>query len=207
MFRVVTGVKGENGFTVVEVLVVAAMIGLLLAIAIPNLIKARISANEANARKAMQTLRDAEGEFFEQDLDENGERDYVNRIGTLGVSPSLRDPEGTGIENDALIDGSFEGAVGSDATDPGTADCNIAGGLDPKAGYCIGFSTDNNEIQPVNNVADDYGWIASMTSFKKTGRRDFAIYGDAVIRCTIDGSISLGLPGNYSADRVSGACE
>jgi type II secretory pathway pseudopilin PulG len=50
-------------------LVVAAIIGILLAIAIHNIIKARISANEANARKAMQTLRDAEAIYFEQDLD------------------------------------------------------------------------------------------------------------------------------------------
>jgi prepilin-type N-terminal cleavage/methylation domain-containing protein len=60
--------KGEKGFTLIELLVVAAIIGILLAIAIPNLIKARMSANEASARKSMQTLRDAEGEYFEQDL-------------------------------------------------------------------------------------------------------------------------------------------
>jgi type II secretory pathway pseudopilin PulG len=90
-------------------LVVAAIIGILLAIAIHNIIKARISANEANARKAMQTLRDAEAIYFEQDLDGEGARDYTPLIGTLaGPAGTLRNPEGTEAIEDALIDSSFE---------------------------------------------------------------------------------------------------
>ncbi|MGI9534121.1 MAG: type IV pilin protein [Thermodesulfobacteriota bacterium] len=197
----------NKGYTLIELLVVAAVIGILLAIAIPNWIKARISANEANARKAMQTLRDAEGEFFEQDMDGNGNLDYVDRIGSLGTSPSLRDPEGTSVENDALIDNSFEGAVGSADTDPGTADCDNSGGMDPKAGYCIGFSTKGGDITPTGNVADDFGWVTSMTSFRKNGRKDFAVYADGVIRCTLSGTTTLGLPGDFNADHISGACE
>ena len=80
MFKQNRNSKGEKGFTLIELLVVAAIIGILLALAIPNLLKARISANEANAAKMMQTLRDAEGEYFEQDLDNDGIRNYTNII-------------------------------------------------------------------------------------------------------------------------------
>lgn len=184
--------RGEKGFTLIELLVVAAIIGILLAIAIPNLIKARMSANEANARKSMQTLRDAEGEYFEQDLNNDGERNYTSNI------PKLRNPEGTGQEVDALIDSSFVGAV---ATSAGTAACN-----DPKAGYCIQYDSSDASLNTGDNL-DDFGWQASMTSYNKTGRRDFSVYGDGAIRCTVSTITTSGTAGVFDAVRTTAGCD
>ncbi|MGE0369699.1 MAG: type II secretion system protein, partial [Candidatus Dadabacteria bacterium] len=152
--------KDEKGFTLIELLVVAAIIGILLAIAIPNLMKARMSANEANARKSMQTLRDAEGEYFEQDLDNNGERDFIDVIGTLADSPSLRAPDSNdATEPNALIDSSFEGAD------------MVNNCADPKAGYCIQWDAVEITANGTTGLFDDFGWQTSMSSFNKTGRR------------------------------------
>jgi prepilin-type N-terminal cleavage/methylation domain-containing protein len=195
MLKSIRSKKSEKGFTLIELLVVAAIIGILLAIAIPNLIKARMSANEANARKAMQTLRDAEGEYFEQDLNNLGSRDYTDLIGALGTANSLRDPEGTSDEQDALVDDSFEGA-----SDTGGTDCS-----DSKAGYCI-----TNDFAAFTANAsggfDDFGWEASMVSWNKTGRRDFSVYGDGVIRCVVP-VLATGDPGAFSADRTTSGCD
>lgn len=47
------------GFTLVEIMIVVAIIALLAAIGIPNLIRARLSANEAAAETAIRTIHTA----------------------------------------------------------------------------------------------------------------------------------------------------
>ncbi|MFH1868537.1 MAG: prepilin-type N-terminal cleavage/methylation domain-containing protein [Candidatus Omnitrophota bacterium] len=50
---------GNRGFTLVEIMIVVAIIALLAAIAIPNLLRARHNANEAAAIGAMKTISTA----------------------------------------------------------------------------------------------------------------------------------------------------
>jgi prepilin-type N-terminal cleavage/methylation domain-containing protein len=95
--------KKANGFSLIELLIVVAIILIIAAIAIPNLLRARISANEASAVSSIRTIQQAELSYTTS-YPNSG---YAAQLANLGgANPCVPSPA-----NACLIDQSLAGGT------------------------------------------------------------------------------------------------
>jgi type IV pilus assembly protein PilA len=81
------------GFTLIELMVVVAIVGLVASFAIPNLIESRMAANEAAAIETLRSFFTAQQIYRDRDLDQNGIHDYADASGKITAGT----PGGVGL--------------------------------------------------------------------------------------------------------------
>jgi len=150
--------RRQKGFSLIELLIVVAIILIIAAIAIPNLLRAKIAANESSAVQSVRTINTTQV-TYQSTYPTVG---YAATLPALGPSgPTCTTPSST---NACLIDWSL-----SQATTPASA----------KSGYYFSMG-----VVTTNGMNLGYTVGAAPAGFNQTGVRGFCSNEDAVIRAT-----------------------
>lgn len=100
--------KNRSGFSIIELLIVIAIILIIAAIAIPNLLRARIAANESSAAGSLRAIASAEIAYF----DAYPAIGYANQLPDLGGAAPCTPLPTSACFLDSVLSAAIPGSAG-----------------------------------------------------------------------------------------------
>jgi type IV pilus assembly protein PilA len=144
--------RKQKGFSLIELLIVVAIILIIAAIAIPNLLRARIAANEASAVGSVRTIVTAQISFN-------------SAYPTVGFAAALSDLGGSG------------GTCTATATNACLIDNLLGTSPYTKSGYTFGTTATGSAVPTTGFTIQ-----ANPVNQNTTGVRSFCAVTDGVVR-------------------------
>lgn len=177
--------RKQKGFSLIELLIVVAIILIIAAIAIPNLLRARMAANDSAAAQTLRTVNTAEVSY----ITSYASWGYATGLNVLGSNAGAVNcaTAGAALPTSAcLIDDVLA--------------CNAAG---PCARNQYTYFYTPGPLSPTNAITD-YTFFAGPQGWQTTGTRNWCTNSDAVVRNVGPGPASATQPNTMNASQGPG---